>query len=166
VLFAKGTPWQRAYVKAEWVDPVNVYGGERSERQLYFGEEVLLLRERGGASAGIQVTGPTDVDILRWDGTCATIRKEMLVPYVTAPMTSVRIFWRYLDTSFQEALARDELVRRAQEAERRDCRGSSVRNPSESCDKVMQRLTDTIVLAVKKGTELPTPATVPAWKQN
>lgn len=165
VLFAKGTPWQRAYVKAEQVEPVNVYGGERSDRWLYFGEEVLILRERGGTTDKIRVSGPTDVDILRWDGTCATIRKEMLVSYVTAPMKSVRILWRYLDTSFQEALARDELVRRAELAERRDCRGSSVRNPSDSCDKVMKKLTDTIVLAVKQGAELPTPATVPAWKR-
>jgi hypothetical protein len=165
VLFAKGTPWQRAYVKAETVEPVNVFGGERSDRWLYFGEEVLVLRERGGATGGVVVSGPTDVDILRWDGTCATIRKEMLVPYVTAPMVSVRIFWKYLDASFQEALARDERVRRAEEAQRRECRSSSIKNPTASCDKVMRRLTDTIVLAVKNGAELPAPATVPAWKR-
>ncbi|HEX6276779.1 MAG TPA: hypothetical protein VFZ53_27235, partial [Polyangiaceae bacterium] len=118
-LFSRGTPWQRLYVKAERVEPVNVYDGERSDRWLAFGEEVLVLHENGpGASRKVVVSGPTDVDILRWDGTCATIRKEMLVSYVPAPMDSVRIVWRYLDADVQEQLLRDELVVRAQAAER------------------------------------------------
>jgi hypothetical protein len=34
------------------------------------------------------MSGPTDLDVLRWDGTCATIREEMLVSYVPAAMQS------------------------------------------------------------------------------
>jgi hypothetical protein len=166
-LFSRGTPWQRLYVKAESVEPVNVYDGERSSRWLGFGEEVLVLRENGpGASQKVVVSGPTDVDVLRWDGTCATIRKEMLVSYVPAPMDSVRIVWRYLDEDVQEQLLRDELVVRAQAAERTSCRGSSVKNPSPACEKAMKRLTDVIVLALKreKGVVLALPEARPEWR--
>jgi hypothetical protein len=165
-LFSRGTPWQRLYVKAESVEPVNVYDGERSHRWLAFGEEVLVLRENGpGAGQKVVVSGPTDVDILRWDGTCATIRKEMLVSYVPAPMDSVRIVWRYLDSDVQEQLLRDELVVRAQAAERANCRGSSVKNPTPACEKAMKRLTDVIVLALKreKGVVLAPPQARPEW---
>jgi hypothetical protein len=165
-LFSRGTPWQRMYVKAERVEPVNTYDGERSERWLTFGEEVLVLQEHGpGASSKVVVSGPNDVDVLRWDGTCATIRKEMLVTYVPAPMDSVRIVWRYLDADIQASLLEDELVARAQEAERKSCRGSSVKQPSEPCDKAMKRLTDVIMLALKreKGVVLAPPDARPEW---
>lgn len=166
-LFSRGTPWQRLYVKAERVEPVNTYDGERSDRWLAFGEEVIVLWEHGsGATQKVVVSGPTDVDVLRWDGTCATIRKEMLVSYVPAPMDSVRIIWRYLDADVQQALLGDELVVRAQDAERKNCKGSSVKHPSETCEKAMKRLTDVIVLALKrdKGVVLAMPEARPAWR--
>jgi hypothetical protein len=166
-LFSRGTPWQRLYVKAERVEPVNTYDGERSDRWLAFGEEVIVLWEHGsGASQKVVVSGPTDVDVLRWDGTCATIRKEMLVSYVPAPMDSVRIIWRYLDADVQQTLLGDELVVRAQDAERKNCKGSSVKHPSEVCEKAMKRLTDVIVLALKrdKGVVLAAPEARPAWR--
>lgn len=166
-LFSRGTPWQRMYVKAESVEPVNTYDGERSDRWLAFGEEVIVLREHGpGASQKVVVSGPSDVDVLRWDGTCATIRKEMLVSYVPAPMDSVRIIWRYLDADVQQALLADELVVRAQDSERKSCRGSSVKHPSEPCEKAMKRLTDVIVLALKrdKGVVLAMPEARPEWR--
>jgi hypothetical protein len=166
-LFSRGTPWQRLYVKAERVEPVNTYDGERSDRWLGFGEEVLILREHApSASQKVVVSGPNDVDVLRWDGTCATIRKEMLVSYVPAPMDSVRIVWRYLDADVQQALLADELVVRAQDAERKNCKGSSVKHPSEACEKAMKRLTDVIVLALKrdKGVVLAMPEARPAWR--
>jgi hypothetical protein len=166
-LFSRGTPWQRMYVKAESVEPVNTYDGERSDRWLAFGEEVLVLQEHGtGASQKVVVSGPSDVDVLRWDGTCATIRKEMLVTYVPAPMDSVRIVWRYLDADVKEALLADELVVRAQDAERKNCRGSSVKHPSPPCEKAMKRLTDVIMLALKrdKGVVLAAPQARPEWR--
>ena len=166
-LFSRGTPWQRLYVKAERVEPVNTYDGERSDRWLAFGEEVIVLREHGAdAAQKVVVSGPNDVDVLRWDGTCATIRKEMLVSYVPAPMDSVRIIWRYLDADVQEALLADELVMRAQDAERKNCRGSSVKHPSEACEKALKRLTDVIMLALKrdKGVVLALPEARPEWR--
>jgi hypothetical protein len=66
VMHSKGTPWRRLYVKVEKLEPVNIYEGERSEQWLAFGEEVLVLRTRGpGGGGGVQVSGPTDLDVLR-----------------------------------------------------------------------------------------------------
>ncbi|HVR20975.1 MAG TPA: hypothetical protein VMS65_14790 [Polyangiaceae bacterium] len=166
LMFQKGTPWPRMYVKAEWVEPVNAYGGERGQTWMHFGEELLILKEHvPGGSKSVAVSGPADVDVLRWDGTCATIRKEMLVHYVPAPMDSAYVIIKYLDANVQEALSQDELVARAREGERRACKGSSLKNPSDGCKKALQKLTDAVVLAVKKGIALPMPDHVPEWKK-
>lgn len=165
VLLAKGTPWRRGYVKAQTVEPVNTYDGERSDEWLTFGEEVLILRTRGPASGrGIQMSGPTDVDILRWDGTCATIRQEMLAPYATdTRLLTARVAWKYLDTPIQEALLKNAGVQHYSEKERPACRGSTMKHPDAPCDKASRKLTDAIALAVRAGIALPTPAKLPSW---
>lgn len=162
--FAPKLPWQHRYVKAEHVEPVNIHGGEQNEEWMKFGEEVVLLRKHGAASSkGMQISGPTDVDVLRWDGTCATIREEMLVSYVPAPMTTPRIIWKYLAADLQEALLANAVVARANEGEKKGCRDSSVKHPTPTCEKAMRKLTDAIALAVHLNTELPATGSLPEW---
>jgi hypothetical protein len=163
-LFAARMPWQHMYVKAEWVEPVNPYGGEQSEAWMQFGEEVVILRRRSpGGAKGVQVSGPSDVDVLRWDGTCATIREEMLVSYVPAPMQSPRIIWKYLDGAVQDGLLKNPVVARSREGEKRGCRDSSPTHPTPPCEKAMRQLTDAIVLAVHQNIELPASGSLPEW---
>ena len=163
-LFAGRMPWKHLYVKAEYVEPVNPYGGDQSEAWMQFGEEVVLLRKRAqGGPKGVQVSGPSDVDVLRWDGTCATIREEMLVSYVPAPMQSPRIIWKYLDAGSQEALLKNSVVTRSHEAEKKGCRDSSATHPTPVCDKAMRQLTDAIALAVHQNIELPGTGSLPDW---
>jgi len=162
-LFAGKMPWRHLYVKAEYVEPVNPHGGEQSEAWMQFGEEVLLLRKRDPQATGVQVSGPSDVDVLRWDGTCATIREEMLVSYVPAPMQSPRIIWKYLDQGSQEALLKNGVVARSREAEKKSCHDSSATHPTPVCEKAMQKLTDAIVLAVHQNIELPGTGSLPDW---
>lgn len=162
-LFAGRMPWQHRYVKAEWVEPVNPHGGDQSEAWMAFGEEVVVLRKRAPAAKGVQVSGPSDVDVLRWDGTCATIREEMLVSYVPAPMQSPRIIWKYLDAALQEALLQNSVVARSREAEKKGCRNSSVTHPTPACEKTMRQLTDAIVLAVHQNVALPSAGALPNW---
>jgi len=161
--FAAHLPWQHLYVKAEYVEPVNPYGGEQSEAWMQFGEEVVLLRKKQAAAKGVQVSGPSDVDVLRWDGTCATIREEMLVSYVPAPMQSPRIIWKYLDAGSQDALAKNSVVARSLEAEKKGCHDSSLTHPTPPCEKSMRQLTDAIVLAVHQNIELPGSGSLPDW---
>jgi hypothetical protein len=164
ILFAKRMPWQRQYVKAEWVEPVNVYGGVPSEAWMHFGEEVLLLHKHvPGDRAGVRVSGPSDVDILRWDGTCATIRQEMLVTGSPGQWDSPRIVWKYLDSATTEALLADAQIKKASDKERKLCKGSSVTHPEEPCDKAMKELTAAIMMAVKGGLAVPEPEHRPHW---
>lgn len=163
-LFAGRLPWKHRYVKAEYVEPVNPHGGEQSEAWMKFGEEVVVMRRRSAPGGkGVQISGPSDVDVLRWDGTCATIREEMLVSYVPAPMQSPRIVWKYLAGELQEALLKNAQVARAREAERKSCRDSSHTHPTPACDKAMQKLTDAVALAVRLNIELPETGGVPEW---
>lgn len=163
-LFAGRMPWQHLYVKAEWVEPVNPHGGDQSEAWMHFGEEVVVLRRRApGGAKGVQTSGPSDVDVLRWDGTCATIREEMLVSYVPGPMLSPRVVWKYLNPELQEALLQNSVVARAREAEKKGCKDSSVKHPTPACEKAMQKLTDAIVLAVHQNIALPESGSRPSW---
>ncbi len=163
-LFAGRMPWQHLYVKAEYVEPVNPHGGDQSEAWMQFGEEVVVLRRRApGGAKGVQISAPTDLDVLRWDGTCATIRAETLVSYVPAPMQSPRIIWKYLDAGLQQALLKNAAVARWREAEKKGCHDSSPTHPTPPCEKAMRQLTDAIVLAVHQNVELPGTGSLPAW---
>jgi hypothetical protein len=165
LLFAARMPWQHLYVKAEYVEPVNPHGGEQSEAWMKFGEEVVVLRKRAPSGGkGIQMSGPSDLDVLRWDGTCATIREEMLVSYIPAPMQSPRVIWKYLDSQLQEALLKNQVVARARDGEKKACRDSSLTHPTPACEKAMQKLTDAIALAVHQNIELPSAGNFPEWK--
>jgi hypothetical protein len=131
-----------------------------------FGEEVVVLKRRGpGNAKGVQISGPTDLDVLRWDGTCATIREEMFVTYNPGQMTTPRIVWKYLEDPIRETLLKGPMVVRAQANERKHCRESSANNPSAECDKAMLRLTEAIIVAVRLGAASPAPTSAPAWRK-
>jgi hypothetical protein len=165
-LFEKHAPWEHLYVRAEELDPVNSYGGPRSDSQLEFGEEVVLLKavEQGGRG-GFSVSGASDVDILRLDGTCATIREEMLVRYVPGAVKSAPVIWKFLDDGTQHALLADRRVERAQKNEQKACRGMSVNQRNEECSRVRQALNDAILLTLRKGISLPAPDKIPRWSE-
>jgi hypothetical protein len=165
-MFAKDMPFQHLYVKAEHVEPVNVYAGPVDEQWMFFGEELILLSKRHGGSTPkgvVQISGPEDVDVLRIDGTCATIRREMLVTYATGAMTSPHVVWKYLDRATQDALMADKGVQKAQANERKICRSESVTHPEEACAKAMAALTQAVVAAVKNGLAIPMPEKRPEW---
>jgi hypothetical protein len=163
-LFAKGSPWQRAYMKVQTLEPVNMYDGARSDRWLEFGEEVLILKRHGlGAKGGVQVSGPVDLDILRLDGTCATVRQEFVAPYMTGAVQVARVVWKYVDPSIQDALLADKSVARASEKERPACKGSTMKSPAPACDKAQKNLSDAIGIALRLGAVVPAPAKVPRW---
>ena len=91
----------------------------------------------------------------------------MLVSYITTgDAVSPRIVWKYLEDPVRESLEKNGAVTAAETIERRDCRSSSPTHPSPTCDKAMLRLTNAIIIAVRLGIDLPTPANVPAWRRS
>jgi len=162
-MFEKRSPWRRLYLKAEAVEAVNAYDKRLTAEPLVFGEEVIVLRDGGAAGKnGVQV-GSSDIDVLRWDGTCATVAREMfsttMMPEVKAPPIS----WRHLGGNLRGALLESKYVKMAHKREKDVCQGERASDPSPTCAKARKMLNDSITVAVRGGIELPTPDELPVW---
>jgi hypothetical protein len=157
-MFEKHTPWQRLYLKAATLEAVNAYGDRSSTTPIVFGEEVLVLRSAPPLGAGKIQVSSTDIDVLRWDGTCATVAREL---FSTTPMPNMiqSVEWRLLEDSFQEVLLKSKYVALTYERQRAACKGSS----EEKCRKATERLNEAIGVAIRGGIALPTPTKLPKW---
>jgi len=162
-MFEKSSPWQRKWVNVAALEAVNAFGGSASGGPLTFGEEVVLLRSQQAGSQGMQMSGGEDVEVLRWNGTCVTVRQSELVEYVPGLPKHAPMVWNYLDEPTQDALLAKKNIANAREQQRRECRGSSKRDVSASCEKASSALDSAIVIAVRKGMALPTPEKRPEW---
>ena len=159
-LFAKSSPFTRAYVRMREVRALNLRGGPGGDTNLFFAEEVLLLARYGG-SEGVQVSGDGGYDVLRWDGTCATLSSDELVTRVPAPPRHAPFAWKYIDDSIQQALLQNEAIRSARAAELKRCHATSDNEQSTSCREAAERLNDHVVVAIRKGMDLPHPEYAP-----
>lgn len=162
-MFHKSAPWQRKWVNVRTLEAVNAFGGSSGGGPLTFGEEVVLLRSQQAGGQGMQLSGGEDVEILRWNGSCVTVRESELVEYVPGLPKHAPIVWAYLDESTQEALLANKTIANAREGQRRECKGSSKRDLSPSCEKAAGALDSAIVIAVRKGLTLPMPEKRPEW---
>ncbi len=162
-MFEKSTPWQRKWVNREQLAAVNAFGGSNSGGDLTFAEEVLLLRRGSARTDEVQVSGADDVEVLRWNGTCVTVRESELVEYVPGLPKHADIVWNYLGRGLQEALLGNTNIASLRKRHKQECRGSSAHSVSKSCGRAAQTLGDAIVIAVRKGTTLPEPQKLPFW---
>lgn len=163
-MFEKNTPWKRMYVKVESMEAVNTYGGVTTQ-PLVFTEEVLILNYQSSHADGIKIGGASDVDVLRWDGTCATVREEMLSVHQMPTIKNATVTWRYLDKKTQDGLLQAKYVKVRYDQQKEACRSSSASNPTEPCRKATEKLNDAITVAIRGGHELPEPGELPAWKR-
>ena len=157
-MFEKTTPWQRLYLKAESIEAVNAYGSRDTPEPIVFGEEVLLLRTAQGS-----MTSSADIDVLRWDGSCATVSREMFVERQMREVYNAPIDWKQLDGYIRQALLKSKYVKLTYEAQKVACQDSRFGPPSPPCEKANRRLNDAITVAVRGGTKLPVPEKLPAW---
>ncbi len=158
--FAKGTPWVRRYVKLPVVEPRNTTGGPSSDAKLTWGEEVLILKQHGGEGS-VRVSGAVDYDVLRWDGTCASMSDLEMTANVPGAPKNAPIAWKYLDSNVQDALLKDTTIQKAEKAEAKACVGKAGTN-GFACDHAERNLNAAIVKAVRAGIELPkTPDRMP-----
>lgn len=162
-MFEKRTPWQRLYVKVESLDAVNAYGERSTAAPMTFGEEVLVLRGISQPKAGKLQISSSDIDVLRWDGSCATVDRGNFSTTRMADMVIASIRWRHLEDPYQAALLESKYVALAYEKHRSVCKGARDATLTPECQKATQRLTDAIGVAVHAGLNLPTPKHLPSW---
>ncbi|HMA95712.1 MAG TPA: hypothetical protein VKP30_23645 [Polyangiaceae bacterium] len=162
-MFEKHTPWQRLYLRSETLEAVNAYGDRAVSSPLVFGEEVIVLRGVALPKTGKLQISSSDIDVLRWDGTCATVAREYFSTTRMAEIAQAAIPWRYLEDDFQEALLRSKYVAMAHERHRSACKGTRSAAAEPACQKAVDKLTEAIGVAVRGGMNLPTPVKLPAW---
>jgi hypothetical protein len=159
-LFGKGQPWSRGYIRVEELDALNTYGGPVSGH-LTYGEEVLIVGRRGGrGSKGVQVSGGGGYQVLRWDGTCATLADHEIVKYQPRTPGGAPITWKYLAEATRESLLADEGIVKARESHREKCHGVRFGH-DRACDRASERLDDRIRVAVRSGLQVPVPERLP-----
>lgn len=161
-LFEKSSPFSRGYVKSREIKSVNTQGGPASDVALRFGEEVVILTHTGGPGANeMQVSGMGGYDVLRWDGTCATLADGELALRPPVPPRHAPFAWRYIDENIQAALLTDPGIEAARKLHRKHCHGVSLGRISAACVKAEATLNDSITTAVRTGIALPTPERMP-----
>lgn len=162
VLLAKASPFSRGYVRSREVKAVNTLGGPTSDANLLFGEEVLILTRSGSPGAGeMQVSGMAGYDVLRWDGTCASLSDGELATRAVGVRRYAPFTWRDIDTNIQEALLKDQTIVAARKSQRKECQGVSFGGRSAACVNADAKLSERIVLAVRTSVDLPTPDRIP-----
>lgn len=151
-LFAKGTPFTRAYLRGD-VDAWNASGGLTHRAQLAFDEEVLVLAKHD-AGGGIVMTGSqASYDVLRWDGTCVSITQgEMTMQRPPSPKPSP-ISWTRLDESARRALLESPKVKSSQGAIDEACTSGD----AKACDRATTALSRAIAEYVRGGGSIPAP---------
>lgn len=160
-MFAKGSPWTRGYLKMN-VDAVNASGGVSSGDKLVFDEEVLVLIRRKADTGGMQVSGAGGgFDVLRWDGTCATLAGEELTTQAPPKAKHPKLKWQDLSEATQTKLLEDAKIAKINGDRRKECKGVTIGAVSDKCVKAVDALSLAIVDWVRAGGSVPPPAALP-----
>ena len=160
--FAKDSPWTRIYVSAREVEPFNGHGGPSSDKNLVFDEELLVLGERAPNLGGMSVSGVgKSYDVLRWDGTCATLQ-EGEVRFNRPPRPKhANVEWRRLDIEVRNALRADDKIAELAKKRRNECKGVTMGAVSAKCEKADKALKERVVHVIRDGFQVPKPKNVP-----
>jgi hypothetical protein len=150
-LFAKATPFTRAYLRGK-ID------------ELLFDEEVIVLRYHAVQQGGMVVgSGKGTYDLFRWDGTCSTgIEAEMITKARPPKPKSAHVNWHRLGNRMQDSLiASSDAVKRAHAKRGKECQGAMTGDVSAGCVKADSALVDAVVDYIRGGGSLPDPEGVP-----
>ncbi len=165
-MFRRSAPWEHVFVKVRDVAAVNQLGGPVGDPRLVYSEEVVLLQHRPYVPQdGFDMNAPDNYDVLRLDGTCATLAEDEFRVHRPKKPQYAPIVWKYLDSAVQDALLTDEDVERARSSQREDCGGMYLGGGSVACQKATQKLAQTILAVLNDGVQLPPPEKLPAWSR-
>lgn len=160
-MFAKGTPWTRGYLRRE-VEAWNASGGVSSADKLVFDEEVLLVVHRQADAGGMVVSGSTgSYDVLRWDGTCASLMGEEVTTKPPPAPRYAKIPWKSLGEPLREALLANEKIGKVSAERKKECKGATMGEVSIKCVKADTMLSVSVVEYVRSGGALPPPSKLP-----
>ena len=160
LMFEKSSPWTRGYMRVE-SKAVYASGGMSGEGRFKLGEEVVVLSVRRQPEGGMQVTGAGGWDVLRWDGTCATVSEGEMALEPSGRIEAAPVTFRYLDEPIREALRTDEAVTEAYRMRRKHCKGATMGEVTKACEDWDRRLSESVVEAVRHGIDLPVPEKLP-----
>lgn len=153
-LFAKGAPWTRGYMTRD-ADAWYASGGASARGKLLFDEEVVIVRKR--AAGGIVQGQGGGFDVVRWDGSCASLQPEEVTTKKPPKAKHPPIGWKNLESSTRDALLADAKVAAMYEKRRKECKGATTGDVSLACVKADAALDDGIVELVRNGGAIPMP---------
>lgn len=163
-LFRRSAPWEHVFVKVRDVAAVNQLGGPIGDPRLVYSEEVVLLQYRPYVPHdGFDMKAPDNYDVMRLDGTCATLAEDEFRVYRPKEPQYAPIVWRYLDSDVQDVLLAEEKVEQARTSQREECGGMYLGGGNAACQKATQKLAQAILAVVNDGVRLPPPEKLPAW---
>lgn len=159
-LYARTSPWLRAYLARDteaW-DPSGSAVGAGAT-QLLRDEEVLILAFHPPANTGgMQVSGANGTyDVVRWDGTCASLNADELRKWLPPEPGYAGIPWRKLDDGTQQKLLEDGRIALKEGEMKKACKGLSRNQTNPACDKAQKSLSKAVVNYIRNGGVVPTP---------
>ncbi len=161
-MHAKGTPWTRAWLRVKSVEAWNASGGVSSADKVVFDEELIVLTHREAATGGMVVSGASGgYDVLRWDGSCATLSGDEVTFKPSPTPKAAKIPWKNLDDKLQAALLADPKIEKTYTERRKECKGATMGDVSLKCEKADDQLSADVVSFVRRGGALPPPSKLP-----
>jgi hypothetical protein len=161
-MLAKGTPWTRGYLRVKSTEAWNASGGVSSADKIIFDEEFVILTHRRADTGGMVVSGAGGgYDVLRWDGTCASLMDEEVSLKTPPAPKSAKIPWKSLDNKIRNALLSDDKVSKTYTERQKECKGATIGDVSLKCVKVDDLLSVVIVDFIRNGGTLPAPPKLP-----
>jgi hypothetical protein len=161
-MFAKGTPWSRAYLRVKSAEAWNASGGVSSGEKMVFEEELVVLTRREANTGGMTVSGAGGgYDVLRWDGSCASLQDEEVTLNPSPSPKAAKVPWKLLDDKIQKAILSDEKLNKAYMDRRRECKGATMGDVSDKCVKLDDKFSAMLVEYVRKVGNIPAPSRLP-----
>ncbi len=162
-LFNQGSPWVRGYLTGKTKAVYASTSGGSTGEMMSRGEEVLVLRKHGSSNpGGIVVSGSSGAyDVMRWDGSCATVETGLIQFDGMSNPVNARIVWNTLEYDMREGLKEDEVIRKAYITLRKECKGVTMGDVSDKCEKADKALSKLLANHVRENGGVPTPKKVP-----
>jgi hypothetical protein len=158
VMFAKGSPWMRLYMKGPGKAWSTAPGAE--EERMFFREEVLVLQDPAKSKNEMSSEGASFY-ALRWNGSCVKLTEEELTDQPPWQKATPQLRWEWIDDNLQDELRGAEPIEKAVVAMKKECRGARIGSTPAPCQKREQALSDLIVAHVRSGAALSDPTLLP-----